>query len=496
MKVALRRARDDRFLGFDPDYGICALLLGVCLWSSGPLLAQEDPEPSPAVAGVSGRAANLMPLRAAALYIKAQTVELTFVPDKHAFDVSVRSELASTGQAAVGAQLGIPEFSCEAESEFEDHCDPARNAFSHIDVSVRDKPLTLRKQRVPPDPSATDAPTSAWLLPLRIQPGENVSVQQHYTVPAGEANEGGWSASYLLRGVSAWSKPIGRATFKISFPARSCLVVEPEQLPRKSRRVVPHGDEPWLELVYEAYGFMPARDFALYFEPCVVARDTEMPSCPVSADLARFFYPPQDDAEGEPIDESKVRADLAHLSDTELTRCRDGVFETYAGYFAPAELKKLPTHRESDRHYTAPLLTEADWKWVHYLDHAVAERDACGARSRAARSGSRGASSQAPRYVLLPKRRRAIERRLAARLDCTAGARDRVRPAQRHKSLQPFEQQRLIPLQESSLPQWQLPDVQRSLSEPHFSPQLPQLSVSLDRSLQLLLQQLCPDAHA
>jgi hypothetical protein len=211
-------------------------------------------------------------------------------------------------------------------------------------------------------------------LPLRFDKGASHVLEQHYRVPAGESGEGGFSVSYLLRGGTLWGKPYGRATFKFLIPARSCLVVEPEAIPRKSRRVLPHDPEPLLELVYEAYVLTPSRDLNLYFEPCVPARDTEIAGCSASAQLARRFYPPEPGEEVEPIEEAALKEALDALLDAELERCRDGVFAAYAAYFDEAALKKLPAVRESSRSYTAPLLTAADWAWVHYLDAQLGQR--------------------------------------------------------------------------------------------------------------------------
>jgi hypothetical protein len=322
----------------------------------------------------AGRAAALMPLKPSSLVLKSQSVEFVFVPAARAWDVSVHAEIlqpSGTPAASLSTQLAIPEFACGTENEFDDACDPAHAAFDHLSARVRDRELALRRGRAPSDSLVPGQ--NVWLLPWRANPGELVSIEQQYRVPAGESGEAGFSASYLMRQAASWARPYGRASFKFSFPARSCLIVEPPGVARKSRRVVAQGDgEYWLEASYEAYQWTPTRDLALYFERCEIVRDTELPGCPAAAPLARFFYPPDEDQ--EPADETNVRAELAKLSPPELERCRDAVFAAYEGYFKPDELKRLPSHPESGHHYVAPLLTAADWSWVHFLEARLAER--------------------------------------------------------------------------------------------------------------------------
>jgi hypothetical protein len=342
----------------------------------------------------SGRAASLMPLAASDLILKSETIEFVFVPEQRAWRVAAHYELVNPTERALSVQLAVPEVRCSEDSEFDDTCDPTRGGFVQLEATLRDRTLRLRKGRVPRQPDLTAAET-AWSLPVRLLAAESVPIDLHYVVPAGESSEGGWSADYLMQGSSLWAKPIGHATFKFSFSARSCLVVEPEHVTRKSRRVVMHADEPWLEVAYEAYVWIPPSDLTLYFEPCLAPRDTELPGCSAASELARFFYPAEANEEVEPIDEPALRAALTKLPDDELERCRNGVFTTYAGYFSEAELKKLPSHPESGRHYTAPLLTAADWAWVHFLDQRVAERAAlreqrAAANRKAARPSGHG----------------------------------------------------------------------------------------------------------
>jgi hypothetical protein len=319
----------------------------------------------------AGRAAAWMPLKPTSLVLKTQSAEFVFVPDLHAWDVSLHAEVFQPPGASANAQLAIPEFSCDGENEFEDACDPAHAGFEHVSARVRDREIALRRSRAPSD-SLVPA-QNVWTLPLRANAGELVSIEQRYRVPAGESGEGGFSASYLMREATSWARPYGRATFKFSFPARSCLIVEPQGVQRKSRRVsAKDSGEYWLDVVYEAYQWTPTRDLALYFEPCEIVRDTELPGCSAASTLARFFYPPE--ADQEPIDEASLRAELAKLSVPELERCREAVFAAYESYFKPDELKRLPSHPESGRHYVAALLTAADWSWLRFLDQRLAER--------------------------------------------------------------------------------------------------------------------------
>jgi hypothetical protein len=322
---------------------------------------------------VRGRAASWLPTTSTGVIMKLHSAELTFEPEQHTWQVNTRSELVASDARAAQVTLAIPEYGCAAESEFEDACDEARSSFAALDVNVDGRTQALKK--LPAKPSSEQDPSALWTLPLRFDKTGSHVLEQHYRVPAGESGEGGFSVTYLLRGGTLWGKPIGRATFKFLIPAHSCLVVEPEGVPRKSRRVLPgEAGVAQLELVYEAYVLTPARDLKLYFEPCIPARDTEIVGCSASAQLARRFYPPEPGEEVEPIAEAELKQTLDALPDAELERCRDGVFAAYAAYYDEASLKKMPVLRESARSYTAPLLTAADWEWVHYLDGLLEQR--------------------------------------------------------------------------------------------------------------------------
>ena len=321
-----------------------------------------------------GRAALWQPQKPTPLAVKIHSAELTYEPAAHAFAVTSRTELVlpeDAPAAAVSATLAIVEHPCDDSSELDESCDPQRLTFPALSASVGERAQALERSR-----GAGAGQPPAWLMPVRVKKGEPLSLEQRYRVPAVEAAERGYGVAYLLRGVSAWSKPLGRSTLKLNLPAYTCLVVEPQELPRKSRRVVMREDALWLELVYEAYQYLPKRDFELYFEPCVVPRDTALEGCSVSALLGRKFYAPEEGEEVEPISDEALGAALAPLPLGELEACRDGVFKAYAALYTEEELRRLPPHPQAGRNYTAPLLSAADWDWVRYLEARIAERKA------------------------------------------------------------------------------------------------------------------------
>lgn len=334
------------------------------LWGFAPGFVRAEPT-------LGGRPALWQPQKPTPLAIKVHSVELGFEAAAQAFSVYARTELVLPEEAQSGnasATLALVEHPCDDHSELDESCDPQRLAFAPLTASIGERVQPLEKSR-----PAGDAP-GAWLLPVKLKKGEPLAVEQRYRVPAVESGERGYGVAYLLRGASGWSKPLGRLTLKLSLPAYTCLVVEPQELPRKSRRVVLRDDALWLELVYEAYQYTPRRDFELYFEPCVIPRDTEQTGCSASALLARKFYAPQEGEEATPVADAELDAALAALPAAELTACRDAVFGAYAAYYSEDELRRLPAQPQASRSYTAPLLTAADWAWVHYLDARIAER--------------------------------------------------------------------------------------------------------------------------
>jgi hypothetical protein len=331
----------------------------------------------PKPAQPEGRAASLVPLSATALIPKVLSAVLKFDAERRAFEVSVRSEIAAPPTAAgpIDAQLALPEYACDVDSELDDDCDPVRSAFSRVEIIAGDRTLTPKKTRAKSTLVAREPqPTNLWVFALQVAPGASSVLEQRYAVPAGESGEGGVSVSFLMRGTSLWGKPFGRATFEFVVPARTCSTTAPQGLALKSRRVVRKDGELWLEQAYEAFAFTPAHDVTFEFEPCVVARDTPLEGCSASSELSRRFFPLEEGEEGEPIDDAALQKALTPLPDAELERCRDAVFAAYAKTYSQADLQKLPAHPESARSYTAPLLTAADWEWVHTLDKLLVKR--------------------------------------------------------------------------------------------------------------------------
>jgi hypothetical protein len=156
-------------------------------------------------------------------------------------------------------------------------------------------------------------------------------------------------------------------------------VIEPETVTRRSRRVVLRDGAPWLQLVFAARAWVPKTDLALHFETCLPPRDTELTGCPLLDELSRFAYPPAgppDPDAPEALSRAELKARLAALDPPAREGCADAVFRAYAAYYDAQELAVLARQPSAARHYTAPLLTEDDWRWVGLVDEVTRERAA------------------------------------------------------------------------------------------------------------------------
>jgi hypothetical protein len=338
------------------------------------------PQSASAYDGVmAGAGANLVPQPNQSVAIHSAHVALTFVPDEQAWRVHASYELDNSAGAALSLQLGFPEYRCawQGEDDDEDDCaDPDAYRYQDMETLVRGQAVKQRRGRLSAKHAWAHALGAVWLHNVRLGAGERVPIEHRYVMPASSTAVGGMSATYVTRTGSLWAKPIERATFDFWIPVRSCLIVEPEGIGRRLRKVVLRGGEPWLQLSYGARSYRPETDLSLHFETCIPARDTELEGCSLQDQLARFAYPTGPDYDGDsgPIDRAEIKARLQELESDELKRCGELVFRAYATYFNEEELAVLAKRPAAARHYTGALLTPEDWQWVALVDEVIAAR--------------------------------------------------------------------------------------------------------------------------
>jgi len=330
---------------------------------------------------MSGRGASLQPAPNSDVALHGLHAELVFEPESETFRVSARYELRNRTAREVRLQLGLPEPRCESDDEEDAACrDPRAFRWSELETKVRDAATPMRKGALPAHHEWAPLLAGVWLFEVRLGPNEHAAVEHRYRTPAGPAAGGGMAATFVTRTDRLWAAPVDRTTVSFLIPAYSCLVVEPEQIQRRTRRVILRDGEPWLQLVYATYQWSPRSDLSLYFETCVAPRDTELAGCPLLEPLARFAYGVGPDDPTPAPSREGLKAELAKLPEAELRRCGTAVFDAYASYYSEAELAELAKRPSAARHYAAPLLTPADWQWVGIVDEVLTER----ARARAA----------------------------------------------------------------------------------------------------------------
>jgi hypothetical protein len=210
-----------------------------------------------------------------------------------------------------------------------------------------------------------------WLFDVRLPPSERAPVEHRYLAPASPAAGGGMTAAFVTRTASLWAEPIDKASFTFLLPVNSCLIVEPEHIARRNRKVILRDGTPWLQLTYGAQRWAPKSDIQLHFETCIPPRDTELNGCSLLDALSAYAYGASPDNETGPITASDLKKKLEQLPTEELKTCGNAVFEAYASYFKPEELQVLSKRPAAQRHYTGPLLTQDDWKWVSIVDEVL-----------------------------------------------------------------------------------------------------------------------------
>ncbi|HKU39996.1 MAG TPA: hypothetical protein VJR89_17670 [Polyangiales bacterium] len=351
---------------------------------------------------LSSHAAAFSPARSTAIKLSQLAVEHTFLPDAEAFRVNARFELQNTTNKEQRLQLGLFEPRCESESEEDAACDdPQLARFEHVETRVRGAAVPTRRARLFPQHEWAKTLTGVWAFELKLAAAESVPIEHRYEIDARPAPGSGMNAAFVARTGTLWAEPIDRASFTFLIPVRSCLVVEPEHLARKNRRVVLRDGEPWLQLSYGAQHWLPKSDVRLYFESCKPPRDTELAGCSMLDALARFAYPEGAVSDPTPLSRAETKAQLEQLDDAELQRCASAVFDAYASYFSAAELSALAQRPSAARHYTAPLLTAEDWQWVSLCDEVQRERRSKAANKPAAKPTA-GCSAAAAEGGALP----------------------------------------------------------------------------------------------
>ena len=346
---------------------------------------------------LSGRGNSVAPAHSTSVKLHALSVEHTFLPDDEAFRVSARFELQNDTKREQRLALGLFEPHCESEDEEDMSCDdPNGFRFGQLETLVRGTPVPTRKARTSASHEWAKTLAGVWTFEVKLAAAESVPVEHRYRVPGRPAAGSGMSATFVTRTGALWAEPIDKASFSFLIPVRSCLVVEPEQLNRRNRRVVLRDGEPWLQLSYGAQRWMPKADVSLYFETCRPPRDTELQGCSLLDSLARFAYPEGAIDDATPLERPEMKAQLEKLDDAELQRCGAAVFEAYASYFNPAELAALAKRPSAARHYTAPLLTAEDWKWVGLCDEVQVERARARAQKKPPPRSKTGCSAPGP----------------------------------------------------------------------------------------------------
>lgn len=366
-----------------------ALMVALAL-ASDRVAAQAGP--------MTGRPTSLEPAATSSVTLHALSADFRFDPEAEAFRVISRYELHNSTPREVRLQLGLPEARCDSDDEEDTTCtDPTSLRFESLETLVRGAAVPLRKGRIAPRHEWASELAGVWVFEVRLRPDERVPIEHRFEVPGAPAAGSGMTVKFVARTSRLWADSVDRATFTFSIPAYSCLVVEPEHLPRRDRRVVLRDQEPWLQLTYAAQRWTPRSDPGLYFETCIMPRDTELSGCSLLDALARYAYPrvPTDPRPAPSREE--LHAQLAKLPQAELERCGSAVFDAYASYYDAAELTVLAGRPSAARHFTAPLLTPADWQWVALVDAVRAERSRNRARERAAaESGHCSAGPAAP----------------------------------------------------------------------------------------------------
>lgn len=348
-------------------------------------------------ASMTVRGQGATPVRSADVALHALSVDFEFLPDRDAFRVKAQFELENRATRETRLQLGLAEARCESDSDEDDPCgDPTAFRYEELESSLRGAPLPARRGRLDSKHEWAPALGGVWLFDARLRPRARAPVEHRYVVPGGPAAGGGMSASFVTRTGGLWSEPIDKATFTFLLPVNSCLVVEPEHIARRNRRVVLRGGKPWLQLTYAAQRWTPKGDVTLHFETCVPPRDTELSGCSLLDVLASFAYGPSPEAESAPVGRDELKTKLAKLSAVELRTCGQAVFEAYASYYKPEELAVLATRPSAQRHYTGPLLTPDDWKWVSLVDEVLAQPKPATAPAAARKAADGGCSVTEP----------------------------------------------------------------------------------------------------
>ena len=271
---------------------------------------------------LTGRGAGQAPARSSTVKLHGLSVEQTFLPDDEAFRVTARFELQNTSKREQRLSLGLFEARCESEDDEEASCDdPNTFRFEQLETLVRGVAVQARKGHPAASHEWAKSLGGMWAFELKLAAAETVPVEHRYQVSGRPAPGSGMMSTYVTRTGALWAEPIDKARFGFLIPVRSCLVVEPEHLTRRDRRVVLRDGQPWLQLSYGAQRWLPKADVSLYFETCRPPRDTELAGCSLIDSLARFAYPEGSVDDPTPIERQEMKALLEKLDDAELQRC-------------------------------------------------------------------------------------------------------------------------------------------------------------------------------
>jgi MYXO-CTERM domain-containing protein len=358
---------------------------------------------------MGGQGANLVPLQTSDVFMESEDITLTLSGAKGFLTaaesaahvrgkwlVEARYVFVHPGAEPVTLQVGFPEYRCETtEPDAVEFCPPDKLfRFEEMETTVRGKRVPHRKGRVDTKHAWAPLLGGVWLFDLAFAPGERVEVVHRYRVPSSIDSQGGRGVTYVTRTGALWARPIGHARFTFRYPPRACFVHGPESVPLTSFRLSEESGELIGEATYELHDWKPIADLDFHVQPCLVARDffeheIDKPSvCSLRRAIASVVYGTGEHSEEEPPSErDDVLRRLSALEEDELRRCRNYPFAAHGRPFADTQLARafygsqalssgLLTPFAPSAHYTDKLLTSADWRWIRFVDEAIARRPA------------------------------------------------------------------------------------------------------------------------
>ena len=212
-----------------------------------------------------GSGADLQPLQETRVQMQSEDIVMDLRFDRRvgwaAWHITASYRFHNPTAAPVALQMGFPEQHCDEGWD----CNGKGGKFRDLKITARGAAVKHRIGTVSKDHKWAPSLGQVYLFDVSFAPGETVQIVHRYTYDVSTSVEG-QSVEYLTTTGALWNGPIGHARFTLRTPWRPWMVTFLPDFTLTAYTEKPGGKKgSATEMVFEAKGWTPKRNFAVVF---------------------------------------------------------------------------------------------------------------------------------------------------------------------------------------------------------------------------------------